>query len=168
MTKEIKEPTSDRELWQRARQVREAPLNDEDLMLVAAYLDGRLDAKEREALEARLAASPDLLDLMLASRESLAAGAGDAPSAGIRRAQGLVRQRPAAASGQGFGAWLRDLLLPARGLLQPAGIAAAAVIVIASAAGFELGRVGYQDTLDEQVQIAVEAEFGLAPSDDLF
>lgn len=49
-------------------------IGGDDAVLIAAYLDNRLDEQEQAAFEARLADEPALLDLTLASR-----GAVDAP-----------------------------------------------------------------------------------------
>ena len=48
-----------------------SPLSGEgDLMLLAAWIDGRLEGAEREAVEARLSDDPELLDLAVSAAGS--------------------------------------------------------------------------------------------------
>ena len=68
---------ADKELWQKARTAwSEAPPEAEepDPLVLAAYLEGRLEPGESEGLEARLAADPAALELLTASGRALAAG----------------------------------------------------------------------------------------------
>jgi hypothetical protein len=120
------------ESWRRASMPRPAP---PDLMLLAAYAEGRLNDAEAEPIEAALASDPALLDTLLALREPSAAAI---PSAAlIRSAQALV-PGPAlsapsvvsfarrGAARRGADAWL-------------AWGAVAASLLIVSTAGFSLG-----------------------------
>ncbi len=79
-----------------------------DPMVLAAYLDGRLEGREREALEARLAADEGLLDEMLALRQLEPEAA---PTNLILRAQGLVRETPRAAAAAPRRAWFAPRLV---------------------------------------------------------
>ncbi len=122
-----------------------------DPMVLAAYLDGRLEGREREALEARLAADEGLLDEMLALRQLEPEAA---PTNLILRAQGLVRETPRAAAAAPRRAWFA-------GLLQPLGWAGtAAALALVCALSFELGRDGVAAAgALEQLAAAVETPF---------
>jgi len=64
---------ADKELWQRARTAwSEAPLeaDEPDPLVLAAYLEGRLETGESADLEARLAADPAALELLTASGQA--------------------------------------------------------------------------------------------------
>ncbi len=126
----------------------EAPNIDEaDL---AAYLDGDLDAVACARVEAALASRADSLDLLIAAREALAAGPVAAPPSWVARARALAREsRPSARDWMGrLTAALGALLEPSRGLAF-AGLAAG--FLVASVAGFELGRaeVDYSSQVDQ-------------------
>jgi hypothetical protein len=105
-----------------------------DANLLAGHLDGRLSARERETLEARLADDPLLLETLLAAKGGERAQAGpppeliDAARAIGRRHGGGVHTLPRAANENGRGriAWLE-------------WAAAAAAIIVVSAIGFEMG-----------------------------
>ncbi len=71
---------------------------------------------------------------------------------------------PAAHEGSG---WLAGIFDAMPGLLRPAGLAAAAAVVIACVAGFQLGKEGVHDMVAIQSLIAQEASLGLR-GDDLF
>ena len=103
-------------------------------MLLAAYLDGRLDGPEAEALEARLMADPALLDQLLDLRQALAENPEPAPASMVARAKAL-RATPARKSAAPpwygvFAGWLRPAV-PAFAVLT---------VVLACAGAFELGR----------------------------
>lgn len=153
----------DRALWQKARNGwtgGSEAADDVDPLLLAAYLDGRLDAEEGAALEARLAADPMALDLMAASREALAAGPAEAvPETLLRRAEGLVRPAP---------------VMPRKGLL--AGLAAAiwvpnqaawagfaVALLVASVTGFELGQTSLDNAATVASVLGREVTLGLDP-----
>ena len=135
-------------LWARARpgwRATIAPGSAEaapNPLMLAAYLDGTLDEAGREAVEAWMAATPEALDLMIAAREALAAEPpGAAPVSLVSRAQGLV-PAPLRESA-GLGARLRGLIGFEPEAWRPlawAGVTAALLVV--SAGGFELGRLG--------------------------
>lgn len=142
-------------LWREARAAwsgqepgHPAPL---DPLVLAAYLDGRLDGRERDALEARLAADEALLDEVLALKELEPAAA---PTNLILRAQGLVRATPRTAAPASRRTWFS-------GLLQPLGWAGtAAALALVCALSFELGREGWAAASDlETLAVAVEAPF---------
>lgn len=144
-------------LWLRARESAQDALAarapDLDEAALAAYLDGRLDAAGRTRVEAALASSPETLDLLLASREALAAGPATAPEAVLARARALAaepRALPARWASQ-ISAWLFPGLAPVRAL---AFASVAAGFVMVSLAGFELGRaeVDYSAEIDLLVQ----------------
>ena len=113
-------------------------------MLLAAYLDGRLDGPEAEALEARLMAEPALLDQLLDLRQALAESPGaspeSAPASMVARAKALrasaqseigAERKSAAPPWYGvFAGWLRPAV-PAFAVLT---------VVLACAGAFELGR----------------------------
>jgi len=122
-------------------------------LILAAYLDGTLDGAGCDAVEAWMAASPEALDLMIAARESLGeapgAAPGPAPEGLISRAQGLVRA-PVRESA-GFGAWLRGLIGFEPAAWRPlAWAGTAAVLLVVSAGGFELGRLGTEQLVSVQ------------------
>ncbi len=104
-----------------------------DLLDLAAYLDGTLAPEERAAVEARLAADPGSLDILLASREALAESAPPPPDSLVRRAAALVEApQDGALAGGGLQAWLL-------GSLGWSG--ALAAVAVAGFIGFELGRI---------------------------
>ncbi len=141
MVKRQDDREADRAIWQAARDAlraeaaRAAPPNEMD---VAAYLDGRLEGKELERVEAWMASSEDAVDLVTAARESLALRPGRAPEAVIRRATALV-DGPAA---EQHGGWLERLpSAVSAALWRPAlSAAAAAIFLLVCAGSFELGR----------------------------
>lgn len=141
----------DRALWQAARSSFTAPQGAEpEPLLLAAYLDGRLDEAERDRVEALLAASPRALEVFLAADAALGATQA-APERLLARAAGLV---PGEASEPSRGGWLRRLFAPAPAggafRLQPLTLALTLVAVLAvSAAGFEIGRFGYAVAAEE-------------------
>ncbi len=162
-------------LWARARPgwraastsqtAEEAP----NPLMLAAYLDGALDEAGRAAVEAWMAAAPEAVDLMIAAREALAAETpGAAPVSLVSRAQGLVRA-PVRESA-GLGAWLRGLIGFEPEAWRPlawAGVTAALLVV--SAGGFELGRLGTDRLASVQTAtLGDDLELGLdEPADDL-
>lgn len=143
---------ADKELWQKARTAwSEAPPEAEepDPLVLAAYLEGRLEPSESAGLEARLAADPAALALLTASGEALAAGPDAAvPESLLRRAEGLVRAQPAAEPEAGLLARLRGFLDLQT---QAAWGSFAAALVIACVAGYE---IGYQ-SMDSDPNLAV-------------
>lgn len=161
----------DRELWRRAREglpAAEAIPDDEEVMLLAAYLDGSLGSAAHERVEAWLASDPQALELMMTARAGLEAEPTAAPDALLSRAQGLVRERKPAARA-GWLAPLRGWLLPEVGpLWQPIGLAA--MLLVVCALGFQLGRTGYAGLQSgEQPAEQQVADLGLdSPNDDIF
>lgn len=119
--------------WRSARAIDRAP-DRPDALTLAAYAEGRLDEAAAEAVEAALAADPELLDTLLALRAPIEPEV--ASVALIRSAQSLGRgepvvvpfpaPRPGAAAPRPVKAWL-------------AWGAVAASLLLVSAAGFDLG-----------------------------
>lgn len=153
-----------RALWARVR----GPVREDmagrsggiDPLDLAAYLDGRLDEGASARLEAALAASPETLDLVIAAREALDAGTTPAPDALVRRAVAL-----AGAPAGSAGGWLHRLVqaltpeaTPQRAL---AFGTAAAVYLLVSAAGFELGRAEFDYNAQIDKMLASEVAFSL-------
>lgn len=149
-------------LWRRARAAwaeHEDPGDELDLLPLAAYIDGTLDANERERLEARLGCSAATLDLLVASRAALAEPAGAAPDGVIHRAQALVRnpnpRRVAALQGRWWTTRWVETFRP----VVWSGVAAA--LALAAVSGFELGRVGVErlaaldQTMTEDVRLVM-------------
>ena len=139
-----------------------------DPLILAAYLDGTLDLAERERVEAWMAAFPEALDLMAAALETLGEGSREpSPESLILRAQGLVRaplREPA-----GLRAWLRGLAgleIQAWRPLAWAGVTA--VLLVVSAGGFELGRLGTERLVSVQsATLGDDLALGLDdPADD--
>ncbi len=139
-----------------------------DPLILAAYLDGALDAAERERVEAWMAAFPAALDLMAAARETLGEGSREpSPESLILRAQGLVRaplREPA-----GLLAWLRGLAgLEFQAWRPLAWAGLTAVLLVVSAGGFELGRQGTERLISVQsATLGDDLALGLDdPADD--
>lgn len=142
------------DLWRKARGPVHAALGDSsapdamtpDAMTLAAYLEGTLDEDQDAPVEVWLARNPEALDDLIAAREALTEAPGPVPAGIAARAQDIVRARvpqAAAAGGAGFG--LSALFGGLNGLLRPAVWAgAAALLVLASVSGFELGRAGVE------------------------
>lgn len=148
-------------LWRRAREGWRPPSDDEapDRLLLAAYLDGRLQEDEAARLEARLAGEPALLDELLVLRESLAAAPEAAPARVVARAQALRGSQPSARPGQSGGPWLLARLFGFS--LRPAVPALAVIaLMVACAGAFELGR--YQAEQLDSAQTAVVNDSDLA------
>ena len=79
------------EFLESAQPLREASERPEEAeLLLAAYLEGRLDEAERERVEAWLAADPEALALMIASRQALDAPAEVAPETLVAQAKDMV------------------------------------------------------------------------------
>ncbi len=157
----------DRALWRKARDSWTGGAADSvgagaevDPLLLAAYLDGRLDAEEGAAVEARLAADPAALDLMAASREALAAGPAEAvPETLLRRAEGLVRPAPVPPRKGALAALAAAVMMPG----QAAWVGFAAVLMLASVAGFELGQTGLDNAAMIASTLGREVTLGLDP-----
>ncbi len=173
-------------LWTRARPgwraaESEASREVPDTLVLAAYLDGALNETERADIEAWMAASPEAQDLMIAVREALieetpmaapAAAPVAAPASLVSRAQGLVRAPVREPTG--LGVWLRGTIGFEPEAWRPlawAGVAAALLVV--SAGGFELGRLGTERlVLVQSAALVDDLEFALElglddPADDL-
>lgn len=178
MSEEFGNGGNDARLWARARPgwralaapgeapgaFGEAP----DSLILAAYLDGALEAAERERVEAWMAAFPEALELMAAARQTLEMGSGEpSPESLILRAQGLVRapvREPA-----GLLAWLRGLAgLEVQAWRPLAWAGVTVVLLVVSAGGFELGRLGTERLVSVQsATLGNDLAFGLDdPADD--
>jgi anti-sigma factor RsiW len=109
-----------------------------DPLLLAAYLDGRLDEAERLALEVQMAENEAVLDLALAAREAMAAAPAPHPSnevldRALARAQDLVAEEPVETASRksktGLFGWLKAPFA-GRPAWQPLGLAAAACLAL--------------------------------------
>lgn len=159
-------------LWQKARkswsaaESGDSPDSTEfpepDPMLLAAYLDGRLDGPEAEALEARLTAEPALLDQLLDLRQALA----EAPEALPAPASMVARAKALRASSQSKSGAERKTAAPPwygafTGWLRPAVPAFAVLTVVLACAGaFELGRYQSERILLQEASAAAEERYG--------
>ncbi|MEX1306414.1 MAG: hypothetical protein WEA84_14765 [Rhodovibrionaceae bacterium] len=158
-----RETEKDRELWQRAAAAwgeESAAEHDLDPLLLAAYLDGTLDEQETAALEARLAAEPELLETWLSAHAVLSETPEAAPQSVISRAQDIVGA-PGRADRAGR-SWLA-------GWLQPLGWAAVcALALVVTGAGFEIGREGYDAVVEVQSLMSETLAFDFSdPASDL-
>jgi hypothetical protein len=117
---------------------------DGEELLLAAWLDGRLAGAEREAVEARLAEDPGLLDLTLSAA----------------RSKGLPAPWPKRAEARAA-----LLVPPARPSWRVVAAAAAAVVLV-SLGGFEMGQVG-SELLSADSETDLASELGLLPETDL-
>lgn len=146
-------------LWRRARaawaegEAAGAVVDEEpDALLLAAYIDGRLDARACERLEARLLAANGGVDLLVFARAATAAPTAPVPDAVIGRAQALVR---APARVGRVSAWWSRTVSP----IVWSGVAAA--LLLAAVSGFELGRLGVErlaaldQTMTEDVRLVM-------------
>lgn len=141
-------------------------------LILAAYLDDALDETGRESVEAWMAADPEALDLMIAARANLGQAGDVAPDSLISRAQGLVRApvRESAGSGAWLGAWLGGLIGFEPASWRPlAWAGVTAVLLVVSAGGFELGRLGTEQLVSVQTAtLGDDLELGFDdPADDL-
>lgn len=152
---------SDEELWRRSRidGPPETGVTGSDANLIAALAEGRLSTEEREALEARMAASA-------AVRDTVAAVQGDAhtveavepPARLVARAKAAFdAERPAAARRSGAPSWLR---------LAMQWSATAAALLIAAYAGFDLGHETRINEARVDALVAAEAAIDFDASDD--
>ncbi len=143
------------ELWRRARPERRDGPEAPDPLLIAAYVDGKLDPQARDQVEAWMASSPDALDLVIAAR----AAHTDTPLAGapaglLTRARGLVR--PAVVDTDAkrtIGDWFADMTRPG------VWAATAAAMLFAAVVSFELGR-------EATVNLAATETLTVASADD--
>ncbi len=102
-----------------------------DAVTLAAYAEGRLDDAAAEAVEAALAADPDLLETLLALR---APPQPEAAAAVIRSAQALVRAEPVVVP---FPVRKPGAARPVKAWLAWGAVAASLLLV--SVAGFDMG-----------------------------
>ena len=114
-----------------------------DPLTLAAWLDGRLEGAEREAVEAWLADDPERLDVILGAAE----------------ARGLAAVWPKRAEQRAA-----DLVASSRPPLRFLSAAAAAVLLVALS-GFELGRFG-SEALADDPSFDFAADLGLMPAFD--
>ena len=141
----------DRDLWSTYRQAVAADLETQaapDEMALAAYLEGKLEAREAAAVEAWLVAAPGALDQLIATRAALGEDSGPAPERVVRRAIRLILGEPPAA--RAF-SWLWRPL---------AWSGAVAGLVLACGLGFQLGQAAYAGSLELEQSLYQEA--GLA------
>ena len=138
----------------------EAPDEMEAALLLANYLEGGLDEAESERVEAWLAADPDALDLLIASREALADTTDEAaPESLVARASGIVRPAPKLERS----GWLERLFGGFGGKLQPIGVAAA--VLLACAVGIGLGQSSFANLMAAQSLEVYGADLGLSGDD---
>jgi len=138
MTDEPRTQVKGKKLWRELQRdpVEHTELTGADANLLAAFADGTLAGTEREALEARLADDPVLLETLLAALDdepaplampeglaerAKAVATGTAPARPY-----VVASRPANENRRGRVAWLE-------------WAAAAVALIVVSAVGFELG-----------------------------
>ena len=161
-------------LWRQARGAwadqEEAETAAADPMILAAYLDGRLDEDGAAGLEARMAGDPAFQAEVLALRESLAEPPAAAGDDMIARAQAL-RQAPVKGTAPSAGgapqAGFLDRLFA--GWLRPAVPAFAVLAVVVACAGaFELGRYQSEQFLPQQASGGGEADLPDPLSLDIF
>lgn len=131
----------------------DATLQDDELLQIAAWLDGRLDERRAAAIEARMADDRELLERVLALREFHPE---PVAAAELQRAQALVvatpRRRPF------WREQLSALLLPAHGW-QPAPMAMGALATVAVMAGsLWFGTLASREMSGEDFQLASQQE----------
>ena len=140
----------DQQLWRRFADAQGSPPTSSPVegegeeLLLAAWLDGRLEGAEREAVEARLSGDPELLDLAVS----------------VSHAKGLPAPWPKRAEARAAA-----LVPPSRPGWRFLAAAAAAVAMV-SLGGFEMGRAGSQ-WVSEESETDLAAELGLVPDNDL-
>jgi anti-sigma factor RsiW len=157
-----------RALWRRTAERFGAPAStppaEGDALLLAAYLDGRLDPAEQEHCEARLAAEPALLELFLSADAAVGATQSVTERQLARAAALVAGEKPARpglssrlfGSRRETGGWFRQ---------RATSLAAtAAAVVLVSVLGFEIGRFGYavaaENYLDQGESLAqIDAGF---------
>jgi hypothetical protein len=123
----------------------ERPSKDEELLQLAAWLDGRQESAEAEAVEARLADDPHALELVLAAEQ----------------ARGLAAPWPKRAQARAAA-----LIAPARLSLRFVAAAIAAVLLLA-VGGFEMGSLGSESTAAGNGETDLAVELGLLPGADI-
>jgi hypothetical protein len=123
----------------------ERPSKDEELLQLAAWLDGRQENAEAEAVEARLADDPHALELVLAAEQ----------------ARGLAAPWPKRAQARAAA-----LVAPARLSLRFVAAAIAAVLLLA-VGGFEMGSLGSESTAAGNGETDLAVELGLLPGADI-
>ena len=123
----------------------ERPSKDEELLQLAAWLDGRQESAEAEAVEARLADDPHALELVLAAEQ----------------ARGLAAPWPKRAQARAAA-----LVAPARLSLRFVAAAIAAVLLLAIG-GFEMGSLGSESTAAGNGETDLAVELGLLPGADI-
>ena len=166
MTKDIEDGA---ELWRRARDGwagAQGVVAEPESQTLAAYLDGTLDPDGRERVETWMAAAPEAVDLVVSVRRSLAEPAPEVPNEVVRRAQGLVRERPTGHAQAP--SWLGRLLDPLAAMGRPAAWAGVTAAVLLSAvSAFELGRTGtrHMAALDAAVTGDVRLVLGRSAED---
>jgi len=152
-------------LWRRWRS--RAPVAkggiDDNALLLAAYVDGRLPAAKAEAVEEWLVDHPEALDDVIAARAAFAAAVVPPPEAIIARAQALVAAPtggvvPLAAARTRRHGW--------RAAAAWSGLAAS--LLVTSLFGFALGSNAYGDLIGQPA--APESTFHqlLDPPSQLF
>jgi len=144
----------DRDLWLAYRRAAGADpaIPEPDTATIAAWLDGSLSDAERDAVEAFCATDSEALETVLAAALAREDANLDAPAAVVHRAKSLVTEAPARRP------WLRrfDWMfapLPVRGM-------AAASVVVAALAGYQLGNVTFEKTLFAEVAVAEALTLG--------
>jgi hypothetical protein len=155
-----------RALWRRVRggsDQADAPAMP-NALLIAAYLEGTLDAPGHEPVEAWMAGSAEALDLVVGARATPADTLPPVPPRLVARARALVpgaaARGRAPASGGGVAEWLF-------GHLRPAVLAATAAVLLAAIVGFELGREATLTIASAQPQAAEDGLGFGASADDL-
>ena len=139
----------DQQLWRRFADAQGSPPTSSPVegegeeLLLAAWIDGRLEGAEREAVEARLSGDPELLDLAVSAA----------------RSRNLSAPWPKRAESRAAA-----LIAPARPGWRLVAAAAAAVVVVALG-GFEMGRTG-SELLSADPETDLAAELGLLPETD--
>jgi len=144
----------DRDLWRAYRRAAEADpaAAEPDATTIAAWLEGTLSDEERDAVEAFFAADAEALEAMLAVAAAREEAHLAAPAAAVHKAKTLVAAAPARRPWSRRFAWV-FAPLPVRGM-------AAASVVVAAFAGFQLGHVTYEKALFAEVAVAEALTLG--------
>jgi hypothetical protein len=122
------------------------PSKDVDLLQLSAWIDGRLDREEADAVEARLADDPQSLELALAAEQAL----------------GLAAPWPKRAQARAAA-----IVAPARLSLRVL-VAAIAAMLLLALGGFEMGSIGSETTAAANgAETDLAVEFGLLPGADI-